>query len=54
MMLGRVHVMAGAGVVHDRVETATKTNNDKYYDEIIAVRRNRFRNQFVIMTPVHR
>lgn len=30
MMLGRVHVMAGAGVVHDRVETVTITNNDKY------------------------
>lgn len=44
MMLGRVNMMAGAGVVHDRVKTATKTNNDKYYDEIIAVRQNRFGN----------
>lgn len=25
VVLGGVHVMAGAGVVHDRVETAIKT-----------------------------
>lgn len=27
VVLGRVHVVAGAGVVHDRVETVNKTMN---------------------------